>query len=398
MAGPRCVLRCSGDISLLIQLNRQGDARPVTPPSTSQELSYEEATPSRANTPLPRANTPPRSQRDIEISAPGAVTVDTPIRRSKRALQRFRDALGDMCRPVANLFSPSRRSSASGVIRVDPSTVLPALPVLPSLTPPLAASSALFELPTSLPLDLVSAPSACPASVTAALPRTSVAIPAVSLPRLSLDARMKAARGAHLTTRATASPISASTPPAPLYQSAPSVDDAQRAHRDIVNILEPRRANGKGHDPFEGDETLRKRLVLVRQHLWLYTHPDEHQRLGWKAASKQAASNLERGTKAGAEQIRIWARRFLNDREDLPFNLYGAYNVSMLERGDLAQAIHLHLQSLGSYVCAMDIVCFLDDPKVQANHGLKKSISLATAKRWLEAMDYRWSKTPKGTL
>ena len=48
----------------------------------------------------------------------------------------------------------------------------------------------------------------------------------------------------------------------------------------------------------------------------------------------------------------------------------------------------MHLQGIGKYVKAMDIVHFLDTPKMKARLKLKKTISLATAQRWMHVMDY----------
>ncbi|KAG1841565.1 hypothetical protein DFJ58DRAFT_707849 [Suillus subalutaceus] len=77
-------------------------------------------------------------------------------------------------------------------------------------------------------------------------------------------------------------------------------------------------------------------------------------------------------------------------------NLYRSWNVSLLDKGDLAEAIHMHLQSIGKYVRAQDIVDYLAQPNVQQKHGLKKTISLATAQRWMHMMDFRWTKSPSG--
>ena len=50
--------------------------------------------------------------------------------------------------------------------------------------------------------------------------------------------------------------------------------------------------------------------------------------------------------------------------------------------------LHLHLQSIGKYVRAMDVVHFLDRLEVQKKYGLKKTISLRTARRWMKKMGY----------
>jgi len=94
-----------------------------------------------------------------------------------------------------------------------------------------------------------------------------------------------------------------------------------------------------------------------------------------------------------ARQLRKWARSFIYNCEDLPFDLYGCWNTSLLDKGELAKEIHLHLQGI---VQAMDIVHYLDTPEIKKKYSLKRSISLATAKRWMHMMDYRWTIGPTG--
>ncbi|KDQ49169.1 hypothetical protein JAAARDRAFT_143792 [Jaapia argillacea MUCL 33604] len=128
-------------------------------------------------------------------------------------------------------------------------------------------------------------------------------------------------------------------------------------------------------------------------HLSIFT--DTLEPLGWIASSLRTAQVHQKSTHT-AKNIRKWTRSFIEDREDLPVNLYGAWNASLLDKGDLAKEIHLHLQGIRKYVRALDIVHFLDNPDIQKKYSLKRTISLATAKRWMFMMDYRWSKGPSG--
>jgi exonuclease V gamma subunit len=48
------------------------------------------------------------------------------------------------------------------------------------------------------------------------------------------------------------------------------------------------------------------------------------------------------------------------------------------------------------YRKAEDVVWFLDRPAVQKKFNLQKGISLATARRWMKNMNYRWKKNSKG--
>ena len=68
----------------------------------------------------------------------------------------------------------------------------------------------------------------------------------------------------------------------------------------------------------------------------------------------------------------------------------------MLEDEDFVNDLLLHLQEIGKYVSAMDIVHYLDKPKVKTWFNLKKTVSLATAQWSMCVMEYQWTKTPHG--
>jgi hypothetical protein len=62
----------------------------------------------------------------------------------------------------------------------------------------------------------------------------------------------------------------------------------------------------------------------------------------------------------------------------------------------LAADLKLHLQSLGKYVRAQDILDYINVVENRNRLGLKKTISLRTAQRWMGRLGYRWKKEPKG--
>ncbi|KDQ50719.1 hypothetical protein JAAARDRAFT_185917 [Jaapia argillacea MUCL 33604] len=134
---------------------------------------------------------------------------------------------------------------------------------------------------------------------------------------------------------------------------------------------------------------------MIKMQLYLYTGTSSSKKLTWIAASLQTAHSHAKSTHT-AQNIRKWTRSFITDREDLPLNLYGAWNTSMLDKGELAKEIHEHLQGIGKFVKAQDIVNFLNTDEIKSRYTLKKTISLATAQRWMHLMDYRWSKGPSG--
>ncbi|KIK72826.1 hypothetical protein PAXRUDRAFT_179854, partial [Paxillus rubicundulus Ve08.2h10] len=92
----------------------------------------------------------------------------------------------------------------------------------------------------------------------------------------------------------------------------------------------------------------------------------------------------------------LWSKAYILDREDLPWDTYGDWKMSRVDDENLAAELHLHLQSVGKYVKANDLVQYLSDPEVQQRFELKKTISLATTKRWMHKLGYRWLRNHCG--
>ena len=173
----------------------------------------------------------------------------------------------------------------------------------------------------------------------------------------------------------------------------PTFGEARAALEDIKKVLKPPRKKGPGYQHHDLDELTYSRVEAMRKFLWKYIDGGETR--GWMRASLETARDHERGP-AHARLLREWTRAFIVDREDLPKNIYGTWKSSMLDDEGVAEAIHLHLQSLGPYVRAQDVVDFLKRPEVMAQINLKKSINIVTAQRWMKKLGYRWTLTPTG--
>ncbi|KAF9506364.1 hypothetical protein BS47DRAFT_1374139 [Hydnum rufescens UP504] len=115
----------------------------------------------------------------------------------------------------------------------------------------------------------------------------------------------------------------------------------------------------------------------------------------WTQSSLIAAKAAGKGPWLAC-RVREWTRAFIMDRNALPSNIYGQWRVSALADEDLASEIHLHLQSKGKFIAAIDVICYLDTPEVKSRFGLTKTISLRTAQQWMKVMQYRWQKQPQG--
>ena len=105
----------------------------------------------------------------------------------------------------------------------------------------------------------------------------------------------------------------------------------------------------------------------MKMFLWSYINSESNAQSTcgshWCTASLDTAQAAEHGPWL-AQQLREWTQTFILDRKS-PFNIYGCWNVSILEDEDLAQRIHLHLQSIGQYVKAADIINYLNTPEMK---------------------------------
>ena len=144
----------------------------------------------------------------------------------------------------------------------------------------------------------------------------------------------------------------------------PHVELARSALDDIHKVLRPPRDKGTGYKKAKIDDVLQKQLEMMRIMLSGYI-----QGQSWMAASLRSARVMERGYRSGtytAERVRAWTRAFIADRSILPINIYATWNHSILDDEDLAQDLLLHLQGVGEYVKAQDIITYLADLDTRA--------------------------------
>ncbi|KAJ7146839.1 hypothetical protein C8R44DRAFT_598842 [Mycena epipterygia] len=68
----------------------------------------------------------------------------------------------------------------------------------------------------------------------------------------------------------------------------------------------------------------------------------------------------------------------------------------MLVNEDLATDINLYLQEIGNDITAEKVKLYLGRPEVMEKHGVTKTISVCTARRYLRALGYRYTEPKKG--
>lgn len=86
--------------------------------------------------------------------------------------------------------------------------------------------------------------------------------------------------------------------------------------------------------------------------LWLYK---TNRFQDWTGAAEVAAQAVGKGPWL-ARKLHEWTHCMVFDPTDLPIHSYGKFNSSVLDDEDLANEIQLHLQTLGPWFSAADIV------------------------------------------
>ncbi|CAK5263635.1 unnamed protein product [Mycena citricolor] len=121
----------------------------------------------------------------------------------------------------------------------------------------------------------------------------------------------------------------------------------------------------------------------------------------WTESLIAAAAALKRARKTNsrygsARSIRDRARTFIETRK-IPASSFGAWAKKKMEtHPELAEALIEHCVGVGPYVQAKDLVEFMSRPEIQVQHNLPSTISIATAKRWMHALKFRWVRNHKG--
>ncbi|KAJ6561739.1 hypothetical protein B0H19DRAFT_1068478 [Mycena capillaripes] len=89
------------------------------------------------------------------------------------------------------------------------------------------------------------------------------------------------------------------------------------------------------------------------------------------------------------------ARQYIHDRKLLLVNPHGDWKESLIANEDLAVDIK-YLQEMGNDITAEKLVKYLARPEVMEKHGITKTITVRTARRYLNILGYRYSQPQKG--
>ena len=98
--------------------------------------------------------------------------------------------------------------------------------------------------------------------------------------------------------------------------------------------------------------------------MWRFINPDSREFNSWEAGSKSSAADLEHGDYQ-AHKLREWTQAFTSNCENLPMNKNRHFQLTLIDKDEsLVQELHLHLQSIGKYVKAEDIMNFLNSDEM----------------------------------
>ncbi|KAJ7199273.1 hypothetical protein C8J57DRAFT_1104629, partial [Mycena rebaudengoi] len=174
----------------------------------------------------------------------------------------------------------------------------------------------------------------------------------------------------------------------------PSNSSINMAIQNLQDILHPRRQKGRGYKKANLDVVTTARLECMIRFLRLYKASGYS---GWTLHSESVAvASGKSGMKTWlGRKIREWTINFCEDNKNIPSHMYGRFNSSIMSDEDIAGDIHIHLQSLGKWVSAKDIVRYVATPEFQARLRVKRKITIRTAQRWMKKMGYQWKKEPK---
>lgn len=152
----------------------------------------------------------------------------------------------------------------------------------------------------------------------------------------------------------------------------------------IKRLLKPPRDSGVGYEAAEIDRVLRERLEEMKHFCGSMSIPFQilmpsgmHHHWPQLKHSEQPPG-MQECSKVVAEHLFLITMTF--------HTVYQPHGTRQPFDWDetLVQEIHAHLQGIGKYVWAMDLVDFLDTDEIQACTGHKNRINITTTQRWMK--------------
>jgi hypothetical protein len=191
-------------------------------------------------------------------------------------------------------------------------------------------------------------------------------------------------------------PFCGSLSPSPAISlQAPTLEQASSAVTALLGVIRTRRGSGAGWVYTSIDSITLTRLKEMLRLFRMYTLDSEYKGK-WIGASQSVAVSEGRSMGYG-RTLRKWCQDFSGDHKTLPENRYGSSSTSALHSDeDLVMDIVVHLQSIGSYFSAGDLLQFINRPEILEKIGRHEPLSIRTSQRWLKLLGFRWKLEAKG--
>jgi hypothetical protein len=185
---------------------------------------------------------------------------------------------------------------------------------------------------------------------------------------------------------------------------APEVEEVMEAMKRLAELLRPPRDTGYGYKESSIQGPLRKRLEDMERFAKLFVRKikENPEKRHWMTALREAAQQSEhvgitQSGKNRVENLRLWLRALIKDRTDLPVTEYkGGLGRSVLDDEDIAQDIKTHLQGIGKYVQAQDLLAYLATPEMKERLHRTRPYHICTAHRWMRLLGFCWVRDFRG--
>lgn len=181
----------------------------------------------------------------------------------------------------------------------------------------------------------------------------------------------------------------------------PTVNQALEALEELDDLIKPYYKNNEIQKRYKestkkgwGKQVLKEVQIFLR----MYTSEQSSTHGQWTESASQAAigSGKKKLSDSKSRTIRKRAKEFIT-RRLVPQNPFGTRSHSKIDEDEeFKQELNLYLQSKGLYMRAENIKEFLNDPEIREKYGINKNIHLATAKRWMKKLGYRWVRRYRG--
>jgi hypothetical protein len=115
----------------------------------------------------------------------------------------------------------------------------------------------------------------------------------------------------------------------------------------------------------------------------------------WKRASMTVAKSKGK-SKWHSRKLRQWCRNFIDDPRNLPRRNYGRAKSAIHSDEDLRLEIITHLQGIGRYFSANDLLNYVNQPAILERLHVERGLTLRTAQNWLKLFSFRWRAEAQG--